>query len=137
MGYHTAAHFLCSLVCAFPLQAEKNLMPIVQNFSGPAIGAVAAGIACASTTVIYQFDRIALRVKVRPHFAVGLGAFYPVEIGLKRFPFYPEALLRTVMQILIACGIFAAIWLVFFWFAHVEAKTISQRRKEMEKDDWK
>ena len=66
--------FVLACLC-LSLAGGENPMPIVQNFSGPAIGTVAAGIACASTTVIYQFDRIALRVKIRPHFAVGLGAF--------------------------------------------------------------
>lgn len=116
---------------------EKNLMPIVQNFSGQALGAMVTGIACASTSVIYQFDRIALRYKILTHFVIGLGTFYPVAIYLKWIPFYSGNILYTVVSILISCAIFTAIWLIFFLFECIEAKSINQKLKEMEKDNLK
>ena len=112
-------------------------MPIVQNFAAQAIGAMLTGIACASTSVIYQFEKIPMRYKILVHFVIGMGTYYPIAIYLKWIPFYPEKIEYTVVQILIACGIFAVIWLIFFLFEYIEAKNINQKLKELEKDDLK
>ncbi len=112
-------------------------MPIVQNFAAQAIGAMLTGIACASTSVIYQFQKIRMRYKVIFHFVIALGTYYPIAIYLKWIPYYPEKIGYTVVQILITCGIFAAIWLIFFLFECIEAKNINQKLKELEKDDLK
>ncbi len=45
-------------------------------------------------------------------------------------------IMYTVVQISITCGIFTAIWLIFFLFECIEAKKINQKLKELEKDDW-
>ena len=112
-------------------------MPIVQNFAAQAIGAMLTGIACASTSVIYQFEKIPMRYKILVHFVIGMGTYYLIAIYLKWIPFYPEKIEYTVVQILIACGIFAVIWLIFFLFEYIEAKNINQKLKELEKDGLK
>ena len=129
--------FVVSCLFLYLAGGENNLMPIVQNFAAQAIGAMLTGIACASTSVIYQFEKIPMRYKILVHFVIGMGTYYLIAIYLKWIPFYPEKIEYTVVQILIAFGIFAAIWLIFFLFEYIEAKNINQKLKELEKDNLK
>lgn len=124
--------FVCTCLILFLAGGEKALIPITQNFSHQAIGAVLTGIACASTAIVYEFDNISFRYKVLIHVAVGMGTFYPVAFSLKWISFYPEKIWNTVIQILITCGIFAIIWLIYFFLSYMEARKINQRLKEME-----
>ena len=111
------------------------LMPVMQNFSQQAAGAILTGIACGSTAIVYKFDRLPLRYKVLIHFVIGIGTFYPMAIYLKWIPFYPGDILYTAIQLLITCGIFAVIWLAFFLYEYIEAKSINKKLKEISDKD--
>lgn len=107
---------------------------IFKDFARQSAGAVLVGVACGGTAVVYQFNRLSGLVKVIIHFCVGMGVFYPVAISLGWIPYFPGKIVRTVVQFLISCCIFMAIWFVFYLFNRNEAKRINERLKEMERD---
>lgn len=127
----TCLVFTCLI--GFAAGGEDFLMPIFNNFAKHAIGSIAVGIACGSTAIIYQSERLSLPVKVIIHFAVGIGVFYPTALSLGWIPFYPDRILYTILQFLISCAIFAAIWFCFYLFNRSEAKKINNRLQELEK----
>lgn len=114
---------------------EDILMAICGDFARQSVGAVAVGIACGGTSVIYRFDRPCLLWKIIIHFCIGMGVFYPVGIFLGWFPFYPDRILFTILQFLFSCGIFMLIWLCFYLFNRKEANRINQRIRELEREN--
>ena len=111
---------------------EELLILVCRDFARQAIGAMAVGIACGGTAVIYQFDRPSGFVKVMIHFCVGMGVFYPTGIYLGWIPFEPDRIAFTVLQFLCSCGIFMLIWSCFYLFNRNEAKRINRRLRELE-----
>lgn len=114
---------------------EDILMLIYKDFTRQSIGAMIIGVACGSTSIIYQFDRPSYFFKILIHFCVGMGVFYPIAIYLGWIPFYPDRMIYTVLQFLFSCGIFAIIWSGFYLFNRNEAKRINKRLKELEQDN--
>lgn len=80
--------FMC--LSYFIAGREDLLMPIFQNFARQSIGAIIVGIACGSTSIVYQFNRPSGFWKTIIHFCVGMGVFYPIGIYLGWIPFYPN-----------------------------------------------
>ena len=128
----------CVCLVAFCLMVslfDKEALPFIFNeFPMQVAGSVLVGIACGTTGIVYQFQRIPGFAKVLIHFVIGMGVFYPTAIHLGWFPFNPEHIGYTVMQLLISCGIFFAIWACFYFAAWLEARKINSRLKEMERD---
>ncbi len=116
---------------------EDLLMPIFKDFARQSIGAIIVGIACGSTSIIYQFNRPSGFWKIIIHFLVGMGVFYPVGIYLGWIPFYPDRIPFTFLQFLSSCSIFMIIWLCFYLFNRNEAKRINKRLRELEQDSTK
>lgn len=114
---------------------EEFLRAVFEDFGRQSVGAMLVGIACGGTAVVYQFERFSVMVKTIIHFCVGMGVFYPVAISLGWIPFYPERIMYTILQFLISCCIFMAIWFGFYLFNRNEAKRINERLKEMERED--
>lgn len=110
---------------------ENLLMAICSDFARHAAGAMIVGIACGSTSIVYQFERPSTLWKIVIHFCVGMGVFYPVGISLGWIPFYPDRILLTILQFLFSCAIFMAIWFCFYLFNRNEAKRINQRLREL------
>ncbi len=123
------------LVCLIykALGVEEGLALIYADFTKHAIGSVLVGIACGSTSIVYQFERPSLVVKVAIHFVVGMGVLYPVAFYLGWIPFYPDHPLYTLAQFFISCVIFIAIWCCFYFFHRGEAKRINDRLRELER----
>lgn len=111
---------------------EASLSLILKDFARQALGAIAVGIACGTTAIVYQFPRLSRLVQTAIHFGVGMGVFFPTAIGLGWIPFHPERVMYTVMQFLFSCGIFAAIWACFYFYNRREARKINDRLKELE-----
>lgn len=119
------------------LGREDVLSLILDDFVKHTIGSILVGIACGSTAIVYQSERLSGIAKALIHFCVGMGVFYPVALFLGWIPFYPNRILYTVLQFLISCSIFMAIWVCFYLFNHNEAKEINHRLKELEQNDTK
>lgn len=111
---------------------DEFLEQIFEDFARQSMGAMAVGIACGGTAVVYQFERLSGLVKVMIHFCVGMGVFYPVAISLGWIPFFPDRIMTTVLQFLSSCCIFMVIWFGFYLFNRNEAKRINERIKEIE-----
>lgn len=114
---------------------EDLLLLIFQDFTRQSLGAMLIGVACGGTSIVYQFDRPSVFVKVLIHFCVGMGVFYPTAISLGWIPFYPDRIFLTVAQFLFSCAVFMAIWLCFHLFNRKEAARINERLRELEQDD--
>lgn len=114
---------------------ETFLLQIFNDFARHSIGAMIIGIACGGTAVIYQFERPSAFGKIIIHFCVGMGVFYPISIYLDWIPFYPDRIIRTVVQFLLSCGIFMIIWCCFYLFNRNEAKKVNERLRELERDN--
>ena len=126
--------FVIMCLAYFVGGGEDFLMPISKDFARQSIGAMIVGIACGSTSIVYQFDHPSGFLKIIIHFFVGMGVFYPVAIYLGWIPFYPDRVLLTALQFLFSCGIFLIIWLCFYLFNRNEAKKINKRLRELEQD---
>lgn len=127
--------FVLMCLSYFVWGGEDLLMLICKDFARQSVGAMAVGIACGGTAVIYQFNRPCGLIKVLIHFCVGMGVFYPIAIHLGWIPFYPQKMFLTVLQFLFSCGIFMVIWSCFYLFNRKEAKRINQRLRELEREN--
>ncbi len=114
---------------------EVLLTPIFKDFARHSVGAMIVGIACGGTSVVYQFHRLSRLVQTIIHFCVGVGIFFPTAIYLGWIPFFPDKIIYTILQFLLSCGIFVAIWLCFYLFNRNEAKRINERLREFERDN--
>ncbi len=118
----------------FAAGGKDFLAPVFANFAKQAVGAMIVGIACGGTAIVYRCGGLSRLAQTAIHFFVGMGVFYPVAIYLGWIPFHPGKPLFSVMQFLLACGIFMAIRFCFYLFYRKEAKEINERLKELEKD---
>ena len=113
---------------------QEFLEMIFRDFARQSLGAMAVGIACGGTSVVYQFDRFSGFGKLLIHFCVGMGVFYPVAVSLGWIPFFPDRIMVTVLQFLSSCCIFMVIWFGFYLFNRNEVKRINERIKELQQD---
>lgn len=134
-GISFGCTFFVIMCLSYSLWGKDDLlMMISKDFTRQSIGAMVIGIACGSTSVVYQFDRLSASLQIMIHFCVGMGVFYPSAIYLGWIPFYPDRIILTVLQFLFSCGIFMVIWSFFYLFNRNEAKRINQRLRELEQD---
>ncbi len=123
--------------CLFGCLAAGNefLSPVMADFARQSLGAVLTGIGFGTTAVISQFERPSGLTKLLIHFLIGMGIYYPTAFYLGWIPFYRAKLLYTVLQLLISCGVFFAIWLCFYLFNRNEARKINSKIREFQQDD--
>lgn len=119
----------------FAIDAKDIYTQILDNFVKQAIGSMIVGIACGSTAIVYEIDRLSHAVKILIHFIIGMGVFYPVALYLNWIPFYPERVLYTVAQFFFSCGIFILIWLCFYFYHRKEVQKINDKLRELERND--
>lgn len=124
--------FVCYCLCCHAFGAKAVLSAILNDFVKHAAGSILVGIGFGTTSIVYVSRRIPLSAKAAIHFTVGMSIFYPVAIYLGWFPFHPDRLLRTMLQFLLSCGIFAVIWLFFYLLQIKDAKKINDRLRELE-----
>lgn len=127
--------FVIMCLSFFAGGGEAFLELIYKDFARHAAGAMAVGVACGGTAIIYQFDRPCALVKVIIHFCAGMGVFYPTAVYLGWIPFYPDKFLYTVLQFLASGLIFMGIWFCFYLFNRNEAKRINERLRELEREE--
>lgn len=127
--------FVFNTLIGYFIQGETFSLLIAKDYARQALGSILVGISCGSTAVIYQFKRPAWGIKVLIHFIVGMGVFYPTSIRLGWIPFYPDKIIYTILQILLSCGIFMAIWSGFYLANRREARKINERLREMEQEE--
>lgn len=126
--------FVIMCLFCFVRGGEALLMPIFKDFARQSVGAMIVGIACSGTAVVYQFHRLSRLVQTIIHFCVGIGVFFPTAIYLGWIPFYPDRIIYTILQFLLSCSIFMAIWFCFYLYNRKEAKRINERLRELERD---
>lgn len=114
---------------------EEILMLICRDFTRQSLGAMVIGIACGSTSMIYQFERPSYLSKILIHFCIGMGVFFPVAIYLGWIPFFSDRIFLMILQFLFSCGIFMVIWSCFYLFHRNEAKRINERLRELEQEN--
>ena len=132
-GISLGCTFFVIMCLSYSIWGEEDILLLIsKDFTRQSIGAIIIGVACGSTSIIYQFDRPSYFLKILIHFCVGMGVFYPIAIYLGWIPFYPDRIIFTVLQFLSSCGIFVIIWSVFYLFNRNEAKRINKRLKELE-----
>lgn len=127
--------FVIMCLSFFAGGGEDLLTSIFKDFARQSVGAMAVGIACGGTAIVYQFERPSAFWKIIIHFCVGMGVFYPVAVYLGWIPFYPDRIMLTVLQFLSSCVIFMIIWFCFYLFNRSEAKRINKRLRELEWDN--
>lgn len=127
--------FVIMCLSFFACGGEDLLMAICGDFARHSAGAMLIGIACGSTSIIYQLERPSMFWKIIIHFCIGMGVFYPVGISLGWIPFYPDRIMLMVLQFLFSCVIFMAIWFCFYLFNRNEAKRINERLREIQQKD--
>lgn len=126
---------LVAMCLFFYISGNQDLLAMVfEDFGRQAVGAMVVGIGCGTTAVVYQWKRGSMFLKSIIHFCVGMGIFYPVAISLGWIPVHPEHVFRTILQFLLSCGIFVAIWFCFYLLNRNEAKKINKRLRELEKE---
>jgi len=123
--------FVLLCLCCHFIGADDILALIWNDFAKHAAGSILVGVACGSTAIVYQIDRLPFGAKVLIHFTVGMGVFYPVALSLHWIPYRPGNALYSVLQFLVSCSIFAAIWFCFYLFNRSEAKKINNRLQEL------
>lgn len=135
-GISLGCTFFVIMCLSYSIWGGEDILTLIyKDFTRQSIGAMIIGVACGSTSIIYQFDRPSYFFKILIHFCVGMGVFYPIAIYLGWIPFYPDRMIYTVLQFLSSCGIFAIIWSGFYLFNRNEAKRINKRLKELEQDN--
>lgn len=134
-GISIGCTFFVMMCLSYSLWGWKDkLMLIYMDFSRQSIGAMIIGIACGSTAIVYQFDRLSYVFGTIIHFCVGMGVFYPLAIYLGWIPFYPDRIFINILHFLCSCGIFMAIQSCFYLFNRNEAKRINKRLREFEQE---
>lgn len=129
--------FVFTCLMGFLINGEAFILPIAKDFARQALGAIIVGIACGSTSIVYQFERLSWGAKILIHFILGMGVFYPTAIYLHWIPFAPDRIAITIFQILLCGGIFAVIWLCFYLYNRNEAKRINKQLRKLEQADAK
>lgn len=126
--------FLFFCLFGYLYAGEAFLQPIMLDFARQVLGSVLVGIACGSTAIVYTSERLPFVIQVLIHFVVGLGVFFPTAVYLGWIPYAPENPLATILQFLLACAIFAAIWGCFYLYNRHEARVINRRLRDMDQE---
>lgn len=127
--------FVFTCLIGFLISGEAFILPIAKDFARQALGAVIVGIACGSTSIVYQFEQLSWGAKICIHFVLGMGVFYPTAIYLHWIPFDPDQIAITLLQVFLSCCVFAVIWLCFYLYNRSEAKKINNQLRKLEQAD--
>lgn len=111
---------------------DAFLKNITDDFVRQALGAMAVGIFCGTTAIVYTFRRLALWKCIAIHFSVGLTGYFLTACYLNWMP--KENLLALVGFLAVGVISFAGIWACFYYYNRREAKKLNTRLKELEKE---
>ncbi len=125
--------FVFTGVAGVLVSGEAFLEPVTHDFVAQAMGGVVVGICCASTAIVYTFDRLPSWLKIGIHFAVGLTGYFLVAFRLKWIP--TEGTGYIAASILLAIAIFIVIWLGFYLAARREAAKVNARLQELGREE--
>lgn len=117
---------------AYFWQGKDFLLNILEYYPKHAIGSILVGIGYGSTPVVYQWKRPSLAAKALIHFFVGTSVFFWVASYLAWIPL--SAKRYIILELLVSCVTFTAVWMGFYLFGCKEAKKINDRLQELEKD---
>lgn len=129
-GISFGCTFFVLLCLWYSIRDGNELSILLNDFVRQALGSIIVGIACGGTAVVYQFNRPSVCLKIIIHFCIGMGVFYPTAIHLGWIPFYPDRISYTILQFVISCCIFMAIWSCFYLWNRQEAKKMNQKLRE-------
>lgn len=124
-------YFVFFCLIAFFWQGKDFLLNILESFPKHAIGTMLVGIGYGSTSIVYQWERPSLIMKVIIHFSVGTSVFFFVASHLAWIPLPTNRYI--ILELLVSCITFAAVWMGFYLFGCKEAKEINNRLQELEK----
>lgn len=122
--------FMCII---FDLAGNTGaLQAIYNNFTRQAISSILVGIACASTSIVYQFERLAYWQKILIHAVVGLGVFAIIAVSNGWIQGFSTG--QAIAYFLFVIAGFFIIQSGFYLYYRVEAKKMNERIKEFEKE---
>ena len=124
-------YFVFFCLIAFFWQGKDFLLGILEYFPKHAIGAMLVGIGYGSTSIVYQLEHPSLIMKAIIHFFVGTSVFFFVASHLAWIPMSTNRYI--ILELLVSCITFAAIWAGFYLLGRKEAKEINDRLQELEK----
>ena len=107
--------------------------PVTHDFVAQAMGGVVVGICCASTAIVYTFDRLPAWLQIGIHFTVGLAGYFSVAFHLEWLPTASAG--HIVASVLFGVAIFIAIWLGFYLAARREAAKVNARLQELGREE--
>jgi len=113
------------------INGEEFLEAVIGDFTRQALGCIIVGIACASTSFIYQVERLSFLQQTLFHFVVGLSVFFIVAFSLNWIPTH-SILLIIFVPILNIC-IFTFVWFLFYLYNSIEAKKMNEKLNEINK----
>jgi uncharacterized membrane protein YciS (DUF1049 family) len=110
--------------------ADALFSSITQRFTLHALGAMAVGIGCGSSAIVYTFDQLRLWQQSLIHFGAGMAALFPVGFGLGWMPTSSAGIIvGCVLQSILT---FFLIWFGFYLYFKNEAKKINARLKQQD-----
>lgn len=124
-------YFVFFCLFAFFWQGKVFLLGILEYFPEHAFGAMLVGIGYGSTSIVYQWEHPSLIMKAIIHFFVGTSVFFVVASHLAWIPLPTDRYI--ILELLVSCITFAAVWAGFYLFGCKEAKEINDRLQELEK----
>lgn len=113
------------------ISGESFIRLIYENFIPNALGAVAVGILCGSSAIVYTIPKLSLSGAIAIHFVLGLGGYFSIAYLLNWMP--RENIIYSIIFVLIGLIIFVFMWLGFFMYNRREARLLNMRLKELEK----
>ena len=125
--------FVFTGVAGVLVSGEAFLEPITHDFVAQAMGGVVVGICCASTAIVYTFDRLPAWLQIGIHFAVGFAGYFSVAFHLEWLP--TASVGHIVASVLFGIAIFIAIWLGFYLAARREAAKVNARLQELGREE--
>ena len=113
---------------------SNRMYEIFGNFTTYAVGFITISTGFAISGMVYDFDRIALWIKISINALVGFGVYFLVGsyIGIISF----ESPVTNIISVLIAIALFIAICLIDFLFSKREASKINAKLKEQDMETW-
>ena len=123
--------FVFTGVAGVLVSGEAFLEPVTHDFVAQAMGGVVVGICCASTAIVYTFDRLPAWLQIGIHFTVGLAGYFSVAFRSNGCPQKRGA----------HCASFCwsrhiyRIWLGFYLAARREAAKVNARLQELGREE--
>lgn len=109
---------------------NEFLKQLSDNFVQQALGSMFVGICCASSSIVYTFEKMAFGMQIGIHFIIGLTGYFFTAYHLKWIPMTSG--LHIIVFILFGVSVFFGIWFCFYLYNKCEAKKLNQRLKELD-----